>query len=167
MTACINWPACGYPYGHAPPCAEAVYVSPTGSAGHKFESLYYVYDAGHRWGPPDATYHLGWPARRMRPAIPPLVARDSVASKLYDETIADAAVIILNKAHQQGTYNIYVTLEDFEEPMGFLLLLNYGAGFPFPGASHMLQRSAKIRNAFEPTASFWDRLVGQPQESAT
>ncbi len=130
---------------------------------HEFEALYYIYDAGYRWGPPDAVYHLGGNIRRLRPTTPPLVTREEVASRIHDDIVADAATTILHKAHLSGTYEIDVTLADFNSPTGFLRLLNYGAGYPF-SCGYMLAPSKRNPEAFEPTASFWDRLIGMPEQ---
>ncbi len=58
MTACANWPSCCFPYGHVGPCEKRAPVS-AGQAAHKFDSLFWVYDAGFRWGPPDLVYPDG------------------------------------------------------------------------------------------------------------
>lgn len=131
---------------------------------HPFEQLYYIYDAGYRFGPPDSVWTPGkWPAPRVRPAEVPVVERAHVVAAFYREDIADAALVILAKARAAGTYDIVVSLADFEEPTWFLHLLNYGSGF-FGGASMLV--GTDNRREFKPTDTFWDRVVGQKQETA-
>lgn len=131
-----------------------------------FEQLFYVYDAGHRFGPPDSVYTPGrWPTPRVRPTVPPAVTREKLATTFYVSEIADAALVIVEKARLAGTYDIRLTLRDFEDPTGFLLLLNYGAGWNMVGAPDMLRSSQESPGEFRPTDYFWDRVVGMPQET--
>jgi hypothetical protein len=133
---------------------------------HPFEQLFHIYDAGLRYGPPDSVYVPGnWPMRRVRPTAVPLVTRGEVTSGFFEPLLIDAALVIAQKAHRLGTYDIAISLDDFEDPTGFLHLLNYGAGWVLAGAPDMLRVSRENPREFVPTASFWGRLVGQPQEA--
>lgn len=132
---------------------------------HPFEQLYWVYDAGVRFGPPDMVYPGSWAMKRIRPMAPPSITREEVASKFHEPLLVDAAFVILQKAHLAGTYDVAVRLDDFVEPTGFLHLLNYGAGPAIFRAPDMLRVSRENSCEFVPTASFWDRVVGQAQES--
>lgn len=133
---------------------------------HPFEQLYWVYDAGVRFGPPDMVYPGSWAMKRVRPTTPPSVTREDVAARLeHSPLLVDAALVIAQKAHRAGSYAVAVTLDDFEEPTGFLHLLNYGAGWALAGAPDMLRASRENPREFVPTDSFWDRVVGYEQET--
>jgi hypothetical protein len=133
---------------------------------HPFEQLFYIYDAGHRFGPPDSVWTPGkWPLPRVRPTEVPLITRESLTGKFWMSEKEDASFVIVQKAHAAGTYNVTVTLDDFEDPVGFLHLLHDGGANIF--YQGLLAAVTGNPGVFKPTDHFWDRMVGQPQEIET
>lgn len=147
---------------------------------YPYESLFYIYDVGHKWGPPDltwATFVPGgepnrngiWPQKRVRPVAVPQLPREAFANKFWPKEAEEAAFLIAKKAFESGTYDVTVTIDDFRtdaEITGFLHLLSGSSGgFMWaPGKLHPARGGAS--REFEPSADFWDRLVGKKQEDS-
>lgn len=135
---------------------------------YPYESLYYIYDAGHRWGPPDMTWPIPgikpYPLRRRRPTEVPVVTAEQLIGKFGMSEKEQAALIIMRKAHAVGTYDIVVTIDDFQhdgEITGFLQLLCAGPLYS-PGYFEPARVNPSAHREFKPTADFYDRIVGEP-----